>query len=95
MKIDWDKEITRIVNSVIIASLSYSIWLTLLPLFIPPTSPFLFVVVMMIGIGAALFTADFNNFRALPQFKHLLIGSLVLPIWPVIRAKVLRTAKSK
>lgn len=95
MKIDWDKEITRIVNSVIIASLSYSIWLTILPLFISPASPILFIVVIMIGIGAALFTADFNNFRAMPQMKHLLVGSLVLPVWPIIRAKVLRTAKSK
>tara|TARA_R110001592_G_scaffold221139_2_gene475809 strand:- start:17645 stop:17932 length:288 start_codon:yes stop_codon:yes gene_type:complete len=95
MKIDWDGEITRIINAVLLAAFSYSIWLTLLPLFVSPTSPFVVLVAMMIGVGAALFSMDFTNFKTVPQFKPLIIGGIILPIWPVLRVFVLNMIKRK
>jgi hypothetical protein len=95
MKIDWDTEITRVINAVLLAAFSYSIWLTLIPVFVSPASPFLVLLAIMIGVGAALFSKDFTNFKGIPQFKPLIIGAMILPVWPILRVFVLNMVKGK
>ncbi|WP_146047882.1 hypothetical protein [Zhongshania marina] len=95
MKRNWEQELTRVINAVLLAAFSYSIWLTVLPLIIPPASAIFGGVALMIGIGAALFSADFSNFKAVPAFKPLLVGGLILPFWPIARIFVMPLVNRK
>ncbi|WP_269621444.1 hypothetical protein [Zhongshania sp. BJYM1] len=95
MKRNWEQELTWVINAVLLAAFSYAIWLTVLPLLIPPSSAFLRAVAAMIGIGAALFSRDFSNFKAVPEFKPLLLGGLILPFWPLARIFVMPLVNRK
>ncbi|EIF42788.1 hypothetical protein DOK_12011 [gamma proteobacterium BDW918] len=89
MKVDWEKELVRVLNAVFICAVAYAIWLTILPIFLPANSPTLIGITIFTGIGAAVFSSDFGNFKEVPRVKYVLIGGLVAPIWVLIRYGVL------
>ncbi|MAY37877.1 MAG: hypothetical protein CMN82_03620 [Spongiibacter sp.] len=94
MKADWEKELVRILNAVFICAVAYAIWLSILPIFLPANSPEMIAITILTGLGAAVFSSDFGNFREVPKVKFVLIGGIVAPLWILIRYPVLKAVRN-